>query len=256
MYYLDFLAQIHEQLQPKTYLEIGVASGKSLTLAQCRSVGIDPGYSINVAIDGDIALFRTSSDEYFSRTAPLSATDGRPFDLAFIDGLHLFEFALRDFINAERYSRARGAIIFDDVLPRTVDEAARQRHTKAWTGDVYPILEVLARYRPQLSVLPVDTRPTGLLLILGLDPSNTVLAENYDHILAEYRSPDPQPVPPELVDRLAVLPARRVLESGVMDVLKEAHETATPEELRPDLISVLRGSLGKAFTPSSAVESA
>jgi len=127
-------------------------------------------------LDGDFGLFRTTSDEYFSRPDPLAATRGVPFDLSFIDGLHLFEYALRDFIFAERHSSARGMIIFDDVLPRTIDEAARERHTGDRTGDVFGVLAVLERYRPDLVVLPLDTKPTGLLAVVGLDASSTVLA--------------------------------------------------------------------------------
>jgi hypothetical protein len=250
MYYMAFLQSVHDLLRPKAYLEIGVRHGNSLALAECRAVGIDPDYSITVPINGDIALFRTTSDEYFSRPRPLGATGGQPFDLSFIDGLHLFEFALRDFINAERHSGPGSAVIFDDVLPRSVDEAARQRHTVAWTGDVYPILEVLARYRPDLSVIPVGTRPTGLLLIVGLDPSNHVLTDKYDEIMEEFRRPDPQPVPPEVLERLAVLPPQRVLESSLWDVLRSAPPGSKPQDLRPRLSEALRTTLGRAFVPS------
>ena len=156
MYYRRFLAAVHELLQPTHYLEIGVREGRSLALARCPAVGIDPFYAIDVELSNHVTLFRTTSDEYFARPEPLAATGGEPFDLSFIDGLHLFEFAYRDFINAERHSSARGVIIFDDVLPRSVDEAARERHTATWTGDVYPMLAVLARYRPDLIVLPVE----------------------------------------------------------------------------------------------------
>jgi predicted O-methyltransferase YrrM len=76
-------------------------------------------------LDGDFALVRSTSDEYFSRPDPLALTGGQPFDLAFIDGLHLLEFALRDFINTERFSTPTSVIVFDDVLPRTVEEAAK-----------------------------------------------------------------------------------------------------------------------------------
>jgi hypothetical protein len=247
VYYLSFLEAMHARLRPSTYLEIGVASGKSLRLATCRSVGIDPGYAITVPVDGDVALFRTSSDEYFARPDPLAPTSGRPFDLAFIDGLHLFEFALRDFINAERHSSTRSMIVFDDVLPRTVDEAARQRHTDAWTGDVYPILQVLERFRPELIVLPVDTQPTGLLLVVGLDPTSTTLVESYDAVLAEYRHADPQPVPSDVMDRLTALPPRRVLESGFWEILAEAVPSAAPAELRERLNAEVSRSLGSAF---------
>src|SRR5436190_7601575 len=83
MRYLSFLQSVHRQLAPERYLEIGVRSGVSLSLAQCRAVGIDPAFSITAELDGDVALFRMSSDEYFARSDPLAATGGLPFDLSF-----------------------------------------------------------------------------------------------------------------------------------------------------------------------------
>lgn len=252
MQYLTFLESVHHQLAPERYLEIGVRNGASLSLARCRAVGIDPAFSITAELDGNVALFRTSSDEYFARPDPLAATGGLPFDLSFIDGLHLFEFSLRDFINAERHSSAKSVIILDDVLPRSVDEAARARHTNAWTGDVYSIIEVLARYRPELTVIPVGTHPTGLLLVMGLDPGNRVLDVNYPQIVAEFRRPDPQPVPATLVDRLTVVPPQRVLDSSFWSVLSSATWKSSPTELRAALSSRLRTSLGSQFAPSMA----
>src|SRR5215212_6156353 len=206
MLYKQFLGGVHQLLRPRQYLEIGMRNGDSLALASCPAVGIDPYYSITAELHNQVHLFRTTSDEYFARLDPLAPTGGQPFDLAFIDGMHLFEFAFRDFVNAERHSSSGGVIVFDDVLPRNVDEAARERHTVSWTGDIYPMLEVLARYRPELTVLPVGTAPTGLLLVLGTDPQNRVLADFYDEIMTEFRHPDPQPVPSEVLDRIMVLP--------------------------------------------------
>jgi hypothetical protein len=247
MYYIPFLTQIHRRLAPKAYLEIGVRDGRSLALAKCRAIGIDPAFSIRAELDTDVALFRTSSDEYFARPDPLNATDGQPFELSFIDGLHLFEFALRDFINAERHSSPRGLIVFDDVLPRSVDEAARERHTTGWTGDVYSMLEVLSRYRSDLIVLPIATNPTGLLLVTGLDPDNTTLADNYDAIMAEFRRADPQPVPAELLDRLTVLPPARLLATDLLEMLAGSEAGATAADLSPRLHQLVAASLGSGY---------
>jgi hypothetical protein len=182
----------------------------------------------------------------------LAATGGEAFDLSFIDGLHLLEFAVRDFINVERYSSPTGVIIFDDVLPRTVDEAARQRHTQSWTGDVYHMLTVLARYRPELLVLPVATQPTGLLLVTDLDPTSTVLRDHYDDIMAEYRSPDPQPVPDIIFDRQLMLRPQRVLSSPMWDILKTSVASALPPAtFRSRLVNAVVTSFGSAFGPAS-----
>ena len=253
MLYKPFLSAVHELLQPERYLEVGVRSGDSLALARCPAVGIDPAYAVTAELDNQVTLLRTTSDDYFSRPDPLRVTGGQPFDFVFIDGMHLFEFAFRDFINAERHASERGIIIFDDVLPRTVDEAARQRHTTGWTGDVYPMLEVLARYRPELVVVPVGTAPTGLLLVLGLDPTSTVLSDHYDEIMSEYRHPDPQPVPPQLLDRLAVVPPERILASDVWATLRDRH--ADPARFRSELVDSVARTLGRGFVPAAASSS-
>jgi hypothetical protein len=252
MYYRHFLEQVHRRLDPRNYLEIGVARGGSMALSRCRSVGIDPNYLISAELNAPVSLFRTSSDEYFSRPDPLAPTRGEPFDLAFIDGLHIFEYAFRDFINAERHSSSRGVIIFDDVLPRTVQEAARVRKGRgAWTGDVYPILDVFAKYRPDLSVITVGTQPTGLLLITGLDPENTVLTERYSDILLEFRHTDPQPVPERLLDRLTVPPPQKVLDSELLDLLARTDRSTEPGDLRPLLAEVIERDLGPVYAPRS-----
>ncbi|MGZ4593963.1 MAG: class I SAM-dependent methyltransferase [Actinomycetes bacterium] len=245
MRYLDFLRGLHDGLQPSTYLEIGIRNGGSLALSRCRSVGIDPAYNLTAEIDCDLALFRTISDEYFSRPEPMAPFGGRPIELAFIDGLHLFEFALRDFMHVERHASPGAIVVFDDVFPRTVDEAARDRHTRAWTGDVFKVLHVLERFRPDLICLRVGTQPTGLFLVIGLDPSSTVLHDRYDEIIADYVTADPQEVPDEILKRVGVQPPQRVLESPLWQVVREARESgASTDELRARVADVLASSLG------------
>jgi hypothetical protein len=246
MHYISFLEAVHRALQPRSYLEIGVSRGRSLGLARCRAVGVDPLFSIDHPIDGDVALVRSTSDEFFARPDPLSLTRGQPFDLTFIDGLHLLEFALRDLINTERCSGPASLIVIDDVLPRSVDEAARERHTGPWTGDVFPLLDILPSYRPDLVVLPVDTRPTGLLLVLGIDPDSRTLATRFGEILERFRRPDPQAVPEDVLDRRTALPPRRVLESGVLDLLRDGRGL-TGGELHAEVAERVRASLGPAW---------
>lgn len=244
MRYIPFLTRLHQILVPRRYLEIGVRHGRSLSLAACPSLGIDPAFTIKSELHGDVTLLRTTSDEYFA--SPASTTGQDVFDLTFIDGMHLFEFALRDFINAERSSSRSSVIVFDDVLPRTVDEAARERHTTAWTGDVFHVIEVLRRYRPEVSTVLVDTQPTGLMVVLGLDPASTVLSENYDEIMTSLRSPDPQPVPPEILDRSAVQPPARVLEADFWRLLVE--DRLTPhQDFHAKLREALAADLGPAY---------
>lgn len=252
MDYLPFLRTVHALIRPETYLEIGVRSGDSMTLSRCLSVGIDPDFAIIRELHCPLHLFRTTSDEYFARPDPLEPTGGVPFDLVFIDGLHLFEFTLRDFINAERHSSASTVVILDDVLPRNSDEAARERHTYAWTGDVYPLIEVFARYRPDLSVIPIGTTPTGMLLVVGLDPTSTVLSDHYDEIVKEFRRPDPQVVPPEVLDRLYVVDPDRALSGPFWKVLADAGRDEPAAAVRARLAEPLQGTFGAAFAGAAS----
>jgi hypothetical protein len=230
--YLDFLARVHERLEPPTYLEIGIRHGGSLALARSRSVGIDPAYNLKHDLPTDVALFKETSDAYFARSQPLEALDGRPVGMSFIDGLHLAEFALRDFINVERHAHWTGAVFFDDIFPDDVDMAARERHTWQWTGDVYKVMAILADHRPDLICLRVGTQPTGLLLVLGLDPDSRVLEERYDEIAAAIDVADPQDVPGDVLARGGALDPEAVLASGFWDVLRDARARDLPRSKR------------------------
>ncbi|SEG86356.1 hypothetical protein SAMN05216223_11774 [Actinacidiphila yanglinensis] len=226
----EFLRRLHKVYKPRNYLEIGVNDGKSLALSRVPSVAIDPAFKVTQSISCDVHLVRDTSDAFFGRKDPLlHLRPGRnPFralgrrdplalvgdpslELAFIDGMHLFEFALRDFMNVEKHSRWSSVIVFDDMLPRNVDEAARNRHTGDWAGDVYKVAQVLRRYRPDLTVVDVDTVKTGVTAIFGADPTNTVLQDNYDKILEEFVTEDPQDIPQEILVRKNAVNAETLL---------------------------------------------
>tara|TARA_B100000929_G_C15508081_1_gene419417 strand:- start:2401 stop:3774 length:1374 start_codon:yes stop_codon:yes gene_type:complete len=182
MPYLGFIAIVHELLAPNFYFEIGVREGHSAALAQCRSIGVDPASNINQKMPPTFELFPLLSDEFFE---VLPETFKAP-DLAFIDGMHLFEYVLRDFINVEKNASHHSVIIIDDIFPVTEAQASRERKTKAWMGDVWKIKECLSIYRPDLICISVDTYPSGLLLVFGADSDNTVLTEKYNEILKRF----------------------------------------------------------------------
>jgi hypothetical protein len=245
LHHFDFLRVLHERLSPATYLQIGVRAGTSLAFSRCRSIGVDPAYNVTAELDGDISLVRTISDEFFSRPEPLERFGGRPVDLAVIDGLHLFEFALRDFINVERHATPSSVVVFDDAFPRTADEAARKRHTESWTGDVYKLLDILQQHRPDLTCLRVGTEPTGLLVVVGLDPTSTVLADAYDGIVREHVKPDPQLVPADILSGITALPPQRVLDTPLWQILRDTQPAEDLVQLRGQLREVVRAHLGE-----------
>lgn len=244
----EFLRRLHETVQPRNYLEIGVNDGRSLALSRVPSIAVDPAFKVTVALRCHLDLVKATSDDFFALPDPLAHLRGRgdrpagpgkaggspdkegdpSLDLTFIDGMHLFEFALRDFMNVERHADWWSVIVFDDMLPRNVDEAARDRHTVEWAGDVYKLIPVLARYRPDLTVIPVDTRPTGVLVVLAADPTNTALRDHHDEILAEWVVPDPQRVPAEILERAGTVEPEALLSSPVWEEIRRARSERLP----------------------------
>jgi hypothetical protein len=183
----EFLAELHLMLQPQMYLEIGVQFGYSLSLATCPAIGIDP-YP-RVTASGQQAIYAMTSDDFFAQiglTLP-------PIDLAFIDGMHLFEYALRDFMNVQRFMTGNGVVVFDDVLPYNAAIAGREPLPGDWTGDVWKIYPILQRY--DLDATLIDVSPTGVLVVSNF---NNVKI-NYHEMLAAYIAEDA--VPSWAIDR-------------------------------------------------------
>jgi len=221
------LAGLHEQLRPRTYFEIGVDLGNSLAQSRTTSIGVDPAYTIKAPIHCDVQIFRTTSDDFFATDGAFDHFGGRPVELAFIDGMHLAEFVLRDFMNTEKHMSPGGVVILDDMLPRNSLEAYRIRRTRGWTGDVYKVHEVLATYRPDLTLIPISTYPTGSYMVVGLDPTSTVLDDHYAEIEPTLTHPDPQVVPQEWLERRTAVDAEAVLGLDVWKQLADLHHTGT-----------------------------
>jgi predicted O-methyltransferase YrrM len=170
----EFLTELHRILKPKIYLEIGVQHGWSFDLSSAAEVaiGIDP-QPLTTPHDNQV-IMRMTSDDYFDRYDP------EPIDFAFIDGMHLHEYALRDFINVESHCNSDAVVAFDDVLPRNQQEASRIQCPGDWAGDVWKVYYLLQRNRPDLRLILVDTFPTGILLAMNLHPDNALMYQDIE----------------------------------------------------------------------------
>jgi hypothetical protein len=229
----ELLQGLHEKIRPRTYLEIGIRTGRSMVLSRCRSIGVDPFFKIDNPIHCDVQLIKATSDDFFARDEPLAHFDGVPVDLAFIDGMHLADFALRDFINIEPFMADTGVVVLDDVMPRNGLEAARDRKTEPWTGDVYKVAEILRRRRPDLVVLLVNTAPTGTAVVIGVDQASTTLKDAYGEEEGYLLRPDPQTPPQEYMDRSIAIEPDVLLESPVWDELVAIRESGAASDLLP-----------------------
>lgn len=233
IHYRDTLTALHERLAPRRYLEIGVRRGGSLALARCEAIGIDPQPELDSPLPANATLHELASDDYFAADA-LSASAPRP-DFAFIDGMHLFEFVLRDFMNVERRAHPGALIVIDDIFPSHPLQASRERRTRVWTGDVWKLHACLAEFRKDLLLIPLDTTPTGLLLVAGLDPGNRVLWDRYNPIVRRFTAPaDP---PPEVLGRDEAWAPDDPRVGSIADALREARASGAS---RTDILRRLR----------------
>jgi hypothetical protein len=190
--YGQVLADIHRSFKPATYLEVGVFQGRSIALAgsQTGTIGIDPEPQIQTPLGKHVRIFATASDAFFREHNVFAEYGGRPLDMAFIDGMHHFDFALRDFTNIERYCTRHSIILVHDCFPLDRRTAQRDRATTFWSGDVWRLILALKKYRPDLDIHTIGTRPTGLALIRNLDPDSRLLSDNMDKIVAELSATD------------------------------------------------------------------
>jgi len=190
------LAWLHRWLQPALYLEIGVDQGVSLACASGPAIGVDPRpeLKLKAELPPTAHIVPSSSDAFFATQAD-ALLHPAP-ELAFIDGMHLFEFALRDLLHTETHMAPWGLIVIDDI-------------SSSWTGDVWKLLPILRQIRPDLTLLCLNAHTTGLLLIAGLDAdgldgagttgANAALSAAYPELVRQYR-PIAEP-PDEVLER-------------------------------------------------------
>jgi hypothetical protein len=185
-HYRDVLSALHRRLKPKRYLEIGVETGATLSLATSAEVaiGVDPAdFPLDQPLPPAARVVRSTSDDFFARHGR-DELFGGPVDLAFVDGMHLFEYALRDFINCEAWCSPSATIVLHDCLPILGVAAERERKTRFWVGDTWKTVVALARFRPDLRIRTILAPPSGLVVVRQLDPSSRLLGDRLDEILA------------------------------------------------------------------------
>lgn len=213
----EFLAKLHEMLKPKVYMETGVQTGESLRLAHAaeQAIGIDP-YPL-ITQSGNQQIFPMYSREYF-------ADDSKEpqIDLGFIDGSHLIEDVMIDFLGMARKAHRRTVIVFDDVLPYNQAIASRAMPPAGdWTGDAWKVIPILRGAIPLhygVQSKMVNTFPTGLFVVWNLPRgTNTTgwplvkLELDYEDLVAKWI--EPETVPDYIIYRTHATEAEDVLDS-------------------------------------------
>jgi Methyltransferase domain len=186
--YYRWLERLYELLSPESVIEIGVANGRSLAhvLPPSIAIGIDPNPIVTYPMKTETHIFAETSNEFFVRRGADALLKGRPLGIGFIDGLHLYEQALQDFIYLEALCGPHSVILIHDTVP--LDEATQSRNcdTQFHTGDVWKVLLCLKYYRPDLDIFTIATPWTGLTVVTGVTPGSQILTDKYAHAVKRF----------------------------------------------------------------------
>jgi hypothetical protein len=135
-------------------------------------------------------LYQMSSDAFFAQCDLRSIFRNGP-DVCFLDGMHRSEYLLRDFVNTERQCHRRSIVFLHDCLPVNSRMALRTHEMGSDAeGDVWKVVPILKKHRPDLKILLIDCAPTGLVAISNLDPQSRTLSNSYGTLVDELRDLD------------------------------------------------------------------
>ncbi|WP_319467863.1 class I SAM-dependent methyltransferase [uncultured Pseudodesulfovibrio sp.] len=154
---IELINALCEKIGAKRYLEIGIREGE--VLSQVRTpvrVGVDPrplierlDPQLQSGLDG-VQIHPCESDVFFAKNT-------ERFDIVFVDGLHLYEQAIKDILNAFNVLSAGGFVVVHDLLPGTAAEGSRQVKPGAWNGDVWKVMHDIHENHPQIKSVTVDS---------------------------------------------------------------------------------------------------
>ncbi len=158
----------------RSYLEIGVYDGQTFTnVPLARRVAVDPAFRFDwQAWQGHgTDLHQTTSDDFFRRGIEI-------FDIIFIDGLHTFEQAFRDFCATQGLAHRATVWIIDDTWPNdafsiersvAATQALRRHHgltSNAWHGDVFRTAFAIHDFFPTFDFRTVTGNGNGQTIVV------------------------------------------------------------------------------------------
>jgi hypothetical protein len=155
------------------YLEIGCDTDVLFnSVAVAHRVGVDPARGGTV---------RKKSDDFF-------AGNTKRFDVVWVDGLHTYDQAHRDIVNALAVLKPGGWIGIHDMLPRNWVEAHVPRLIPdgAWSGDVWKVcFELVAATGLEFRIVNID-RGVGVIRATAEQPSVPDLSGKLDAATFSY----------------------------------------------------------------------
>ncbi|MHA4812425.1 class I SAM-dependent methyltransferase [Flavitalea flava] len=169
---LSVLKALMQQKNLRNYLEIGVFNGHIFFRIRSNfKIAVDPDFAFSNSRKAVKVLlnpfnlfnryFQKPSDDFFEQDAP-SVFAEKKIELSLIDGMHEYEYALRDVENTLKYATEDVVIIMHDCNPKVKEDACSFKEWKArnftgtWNGDVWKVILHLRSLRNDLTSFVLD----------------------------------------------------------------------------------------------------
>ncbi len=166
------IQKLMKEKKLNNYLEIGVFNGHIFfRINSSFKVAVDPEFRFDAMRKFGKSLLNPqnfkahfiekTSDDFFAQDAP-NLLNGKKFEIALIDGMHEYEYALRDVENTLNNMTDNGIIVMHDCNPLTKDAASSFAEWKSrnfadtWNGDVWKVILHMQSLRNDVNAFTLD----------------------------------------------------------------------------------------------------
>ncbi|MDP4283403.1 MAG: class I SAM-dependent methyltransferase [Bacteroidota bacterium] len=184
---VQLIQSLMKQKNLENYLEIGVFNGHAFFKIKSKfKIAIDPEFRFDLLRKvGKTILnpynlynkyFQKTSDDFFKEDAP-DLFSQKKIQISLIDGMHEYDFALRDAENTLNYLSNDGVIILHDCNPQTkvaagtFEEWESNGNIGTWNGDIWKTILHLRCFRDDINVFTLDC-DHGLGIVTKGKPEN------------------------------------------------------------------------------------
>lgn len=162
-----FIEHFISILKPENYLEIGIAHGEMLQIAQkyskkCYAVDINIP---NTKFNENVILHNMTSDQFFNQLDRSIF-----FDFVFIDGDHKKEQVLSDFLNIKDNVVDDGFVFLHDTYPMGESWLHETQCNNAWEA----ALEIKQNFNTQWEIVTLPFNP-GITIMKKMNINKQIL---------------------------------------------------------------------------------
>lgn len=168
----EVIQTLMKEKKLNNYLEIGVFNGHIFfRIRSTFKIAVDPEFRFDAArkigktIINPYNLYNhyysKTSDAFFAEDAPSLLKD-KKLEISLIDGMHEYEYALRDVENTLQYLSGNGVIVMHDCNPQTPKAASsfaqwkERNFSDTWNGDVWKVILHMRSVRNDIHAMVLD----------------------------------------------------------------------------------------------------